>query len=127
MFDFLLEKVLDESGKIFNIFEKGFRLHVFASFAQINDFVGLDICEKLIQVLRDQGKGDVFKLTIRAADAKSNELYEVTRDKFNYSFITKNVNRQCVQAYVCGPPDFNNERPADLKAIGVPDERIMLV
>ena len=127
LFDFLLEKMLDSNVNKFSLFEKGFKLHVFASFAQIKDFVGFDICEKLLQVCLVKGLSNAFTLVIKAPDVKANEFYQVTDSDFDSVFIEKNVNNECEKVYICGPPQFNSTINTAVESLGLSDEKIILV
>jgi len=120
--------VLEESNLVTNIFKEGFSLHVYASFASISDFVGLDICEKLAQVCARNGlPDDAFRLVVKAADANESEFFKVTQSEFNAAFIHRHFDANSQKAYVCGPPMFNDTIPKDLKNLGFPAERIVLV
>lgn len=126
LFDYLLEGVLDPSSGN-NVFKNGFKLHLFASFAELKDFIGLDICEKLAQACKDKGMGDAFKMIIRAKDAKTNELYTVTKEVFDNAFVQKHADKECTRAYICGPPVFNQQVPSGLNLIGIPNNKIIMV
>jgi len=126
LFDYLLESILDpKHGK--NLFQNGFKLHVFAAFAQMSEFVAIDMCEKLIQVCQQTGIKDGFKLTVRAQNAQQNNLYNVTRERFDAGFVERNTERGCEKVFVCGPPQFNQIVPAALAAIGISKSKIVLV
>jgi len=126
LFDYLLESVL-VPGSTSNIFKNGFKLHIFASFAQMNDFVGRDICEKLIQACRDSDMQDAVKMTIRSREAKENELFTVTKESFDVAFIRKNVTSACERVYICGPPVFNQQLPVAFEEIGLSKTKIIFV
>jgi len=119
--------VIEESILVKNIFKNGFKLHVYASFMNIADLVGLDVCEKLSEALIQSGfDEDAFKLVIRAAGAQESQFFQVTESEFDVSFIASHLDLNCIRAYICGPPKFNETVPRDLKALGLPAERITL-
>jgi ferredoxin-NADP reductase len=126
LFDYLLESVLEESNHVVNIFRNGFRLHVYASFINIADFVGLDICEKLTQACTESGFPDAFRLTVKASNTQASEFFKTTNRDFDTSFISSTFDTNCQKVFVCGPPKFNDSIPQDLKSLGFPAERIIL-
>jgi len=127
LFDYLLESLVAPSEAT-NIFKNGFRLHVFVSFAQIGDFVGLDICQQLVETCKAKGIPDAFKLTVKAsAGVQSNEHYTVTNADFDNTFISKNIDTKCERVFVCGPPKLNAFVPSGLVAAGVPRSKIEVV
>jgi len=126
LFDYLLESVLEESNHVVNIFRNGFRLHVYASFMSIADFVGIDICKKLAQVCTESGFPDAFRLTVKAANAQTSEFFKTTGRDFDQAFISSTFDTNCQKVFVCGPPKFNDTVPQDLKSLGFPAERIIL-
>lgn len=110
-----------------SLFKNGFKLHVFVGFNKLEDFAGLDICEKLLQACKENGHEDTFKMTIRAKGAESNGLYEISEQSFDEDFIKNNVNVECERVMVCGSPSFNYKVPLALEAFGIPRNKINLV
>jgi len=128
LFDFLLEGLVAPSSAT-NLFSRGFRLHVFASFAQIGDFVGLDICQQLVDACKAKGIPDAFKLTIKVMGSiQPTEHYSVTSEDFTDAFLSKNVDvNKCERAFVCGPPKVNAFVPSGLVKAGVSRTKIEVV
>ena len=127
LFDYLLEDSIEDKAKGKSLFDNGFKLHVFASFSSIKDFIGLEICEKLSQLCKAKGLSEAFQLTVKAGDAHHNDLYHVTDSKFDKRFIEKNVKRESERAFVCGPPEFNELIPGQLEELGLSRKNIILV
>jgi len=110
-----------------NIFRNGFKLQIFATFGSINDFVGLDMCEKLIQACNDNEMEGAVKLTIRVKEPECSKLFTWTNETFDEEFVNKYVGQECEKVYVCGPPAFNKKIPESLERLGINSSKIMLV
>lgn len=126
LFDYLFEDVLEYKNAK-SIFKYGFKLHIYASFTEFEDFIGLDICKKIVRICKTKKYEDAFKITIRARNAKESEFYSVTEDSFDDLFIEENLNFHCEKVYVCGPPVFNLQIPISLELFGIPKDKIVLV
>jgi len=126
LFDYLLENVSNKDGPG-NIFKNGFKLQIFLTFGSMNDFVGLDICEKLIQACNDNGHEGAVKMTIRVKEPECSKLFTWTNEKFDEEFVNKYVVKECEKVFVCGPPAFNQKIPESLGLLGINSSKIMLV
>ena len=110
-----------------NIFSNGFQLYIYVSFAQISDFIGMDMCEKLVQACESKALNNAVNITVRAKGFTGSGLLKITEETFNRVFIESNVSPNCSKVYICGPPSMNERIPIALKNIGVTDEKIILV
>jgi len=126
LFDYLFEDAL-EYRNTQSIFRYGFKLHVFASFTHFEDFIGLDICKKLVQICMAKGFEDAFRVTIRARDAKESHFYSLTEKSFDDVFVEETVNKNFEKVYVCGPPVFNHQVPISLSLLGIDKHKVILV
>ena len=126
LFDHLLESFIDPDNTT-NLFKKGFKLRVFFSFREIEDFIGLELCEKLFTATQKKGLSDAFKLIIRVPGLREFESFPVVEQTFDDVFIDTYVDKNCKRVFVCGPPVFNYQVPISLNIAGIPKDKITLL
>jgi len=107
-------------------FNNNFKLMLFASFANDEEFIGSEIISKLYECVKEK-KYNWFDMKIRisAKDTKFQNL-PLTSSYFDHRFLKKNVMKEesLKKIYVCGPPAMNKKMHEELMTYGI-DENVI--
>jgi NAD(P)H-flavin reductase len=143
LFDYLLRKViyqvlLEKHGKEIadstNLWQnqhdkeldKSFNVTLFAAFATIQDFVGLEMVRKLCEICNIHNK-PLFKAYVKLADGTTYNEFTPVNTHFTASFVRQHVKDECTErVYLCGPPKMLFDLPISLNEIGIKGERVLI-
>jgi len=144
LFDFMLRKVIDEiltetegkevADKI-NIFQQNysetfdpsFRITLYAAFPATDDFLGLEIVQKLCQLCKIHNK-PYFEAFIKISQKGTNlEDVIMLNSRFTKEVVQSAVREDLEKVYICGTPQFNKELSDLLSQIEVRTDKILFV
>ena len=92
--------------EVFDQIQKGFKFHLYVSFQNREQSIGLDICEALVKINQKLGLNN-FKLTVRLSEVAKGEK---PAERWSPEYIEKEMMQyvdSLKKIWVCGPPLMN--------------------
>ncbi len=148
MFDYLLKKAIftsltlqqnlkDEEISSLNAYKEDyvgslnndFKLILFASFANDEEFIGSEIITKLYEIVKERNF-NWFDMKIRISSKETHfKQIPLIKSFFDENFIDENIEKgeRLKKIYVCGPPVMNKKLFEDLKKFQINESIIHLV
>jgi len=106
-----------------------FKLILFASFANDEEFIGSEIITKLYEIVKERNF-NWFDMKIRISSKETHfKQIPLIKSFFDENFIDENIEKgeRLKKIYVCGPPVMNKKLFEDLKKFQINESIIHLV
>ena len=110
-------------------FNNNFKLVLFGSFANDDEFLGSDIICKLFEVVKEKNY-KWFDMKIRISDKNTKfKNIPLTKMYFDRNFLSENITNEenLKKIYVCGPPVMNKKMHEELINFGINETIIHFV
>ena len=134
IFDILEERIGPDAVKplipyvrdFIELIEEDFKITLFASIVNTEDFYGRDILENL-QELTHSTNQRMFSQNLSFGKKSLMENIMQGNKRFNEDFVMNNLDMKAERVYICGPPVFNHDLPKIIQQTGFDKSRIILV
>ena len=103
-----------------------FRVTLYASFDQDEDYIAKDILEPLTDISNNY-QLNLFSCYLSYSNTASDQSPIGGNVRYNQDFISNYLDMTAERVYVCGPPKFNHEIPAFNKKLKYDPKKIYLV
>jgi len=108
-------------------FDPSFRITLYAAFPATDDFLGLEIVQKLCQLCKIHNK-PYFEAFIKISQKGTNlEDVIMLNSRFTKEVVQSAVREDLEKVYICGTPQFNKELSDLLSQIEVRTDKILFV